>query len=46
MKKQKNKETFKCPKCKSEKINDYTEFGLPGGYRFMCSKCKYLWEKL
>ena len=35
-----------CSNCGSEDITDYNEFGCPGGYRYFCNECHFLWGKL
>jgi len=41
-----HKTHVKCPKCYCDNVTDHEEFGLPGGYRYKCHECDYLWGKL
>lgn len=38
--------TITCSHCGGKDVTDYEEFGYPGGYRFFCNDCKYLWHRM
>jgi hypothetical protein len=37
---------MRCINCGSDDVTDYNEFGCPGGFRYFCNGCHYLWGKL
>ena len=36
----------KCPMCFGDNVTDHEEFGLPGGFRYRCHDCDYMWGRL
>ena len=34
-----------CNNCGSTDVTDHSAYGVPGGYRYYCTVCQYLWGK-